>query len=577
LQVDRDTEIALAIWHSSLQLEEVTKLAGFLDARTDDASVAAFNSSAVASISYRTTGISPTQTVQRYGFLPKTHSQWQDLTVAIVFVILCVGLQVLSLLGGSAARGTFCMAIVGYTTVVGFMAGLLAMVKSEIVAECETLPAVFENAYRTFSDSRHAEHKPFGGPPSNTLVIARPLERNQKEMLRAGILTTLLAFGLSASYVVLYLSLRLSPWWVAMGFLSTTWLGACYRATVSRNFLVPADQDTGKNEHWIGMFRNTVSESLLATLECSENRVPLEPVSQTATPSDGTVAGDDHAVIEPKGITGPHDQPSNTVFFLVQPIRTAMRTWSGSEDVMKVGLEMAKRSCKHRSVKFPTLHLPSDRWIRLVRFRMAIYVPGLVWHSDQWVDFALSKDFDFEHLVRLIIKLLHICMDHEGDFHLHGVDPGTSAKLSHVLCGPVASVSTSFNHLQGSKVSLRQVLSLLRDHPSCEHTNKYALEQAVLLPTVIVASIYETWGIAALQNKHVDELALSSKDHLLTLEEEFDRVEIWGKVHDRQGRRSFQGQKRDTRASRCRVRQIRNAQLEGQTEGRGEKCKAPRR
>jgi hypothetical protein len=206
-----------------------------------------------------------------------------------------------------------------------------------------------------------------------------------------------------------------------------------------------------------------------------------------------------------------------------------MCTWSGAEDVMKVGLEMAKCSRKHRYVKFPTLQLPSDRWIRLVRFRIAIYVPGLVWHSDQWVDFALSKDFDFEHLVRLIIKLLHICMDHEGDFDLHGVDPATSAKLSHVLCGPVAGVSASFNHLQGSKVILRKVLSLLRDHPSCEYTSKYALKQAVLLPTVIMASIYETWGITALQNKHVDGLALSGKDHLPTLEEEFDRVGIWEK------------------------------------------------
>lgn len=83
-------------------------------------------------------------------------------------------------------------------------------------------------------------------PPSNTLVVARPLERSRKEILRAGILTTVLAFGLSASYVVLYLSLRVSLWWVAMGFLGTLWLGACYRATISRNFLVPTDQDTGK-------------------------------------------------------------------------------------------------------------------------------------------------------------------------------------------------------------------------------------------------------------------------------------------------------------------------------------------
>jgi hypothetical protein len=102
--------------------------------------------------------------VHRYGFLPKTRSLWQDLTVAIIFAILCVGLQVLGLLEGSAARGTFCVVIVGYVIVVGFTVGLLAMVKSEIVAECKTLPAMFENAYWTFSDSRHAEHKPFGGP-----------------------------------------------------------------------------------------------------------------------------------------------------------------------------------------------------------------------------------------------------------------------------------------------------------------------------------------------------------------------------------------------------------------------------
>jgi hypothetical protein len=135
LQVDRDTEIAIAIWRSSLQLEEVAKLAGFLDARTDDSCAAAFNFSAVASISYRTTGINPTQTVHRYGFLPKTRSQWQGLAVAIVSVILCVGLQVLGLLEGSAAIATFCMAIVGYVKVVGFTVGTTCNGKGEIVAE----------------------------------------------------------------------------------------------------------------------------------------------------------------------------------------------------------------------------------------------------------------------------------------------------------------------------------------------------------------------------------------------------------------------------------------------------------
>ena len=119
--------------------------------------------------------------MRRYGFLPKTRSQWQDLAVAIIFAILCVGLQVLGLLEGSTARGTFCVAIWGYVTVVGFTIGLLAMVKSEIVAEYETLPAVFENAYWTFSDSRHAEHKPFGGP---TIQYTRGCSASRKKPKR---------------------------------------------------------------------------------------------------------------------------------------------------------------------------------------------------------------------------------------------------------------------------------------------------------------------------------------------------------------------------------------------------------
>jgi hypothetical protein len=77
------------------------------------------------------------------------------------------------------------MAIVGYVIVVGFAVGLLAMVKSEIVAECETLPetlpAVFENVYWTFSDSRHAEHKPFGGP---TIQYTRGCSASRKKPKR---------------------------------------------------------------------------------------------------------------------------------------------------------------------------------------------------------------------------------------------------------------------------------------------------------------------------------------------------------------------------------------------------------
>jgi hypothetical protein len=39
----------------------------------------------------------------------------------------------------------------------------------------------------------------------------------------------------------------------------------------------------------------------------------------------------------------------------------------------------------------------------------------------------------------------------------------------------------------------------------------------------------DAWRIAARQSKRVDELVFSSKDNLPTLEEEFDRVEMWEK------------------------------------------------
>jgi hypothetical protein len=54
------------------------------------------------------------------------------------------------------------------------------------------------------------------------------------------------------------------------------------------------------------MFRNTVSESLLATFECSGNRVPLELALQIATLLDGAITRDDYVVIEPKDIMGSH-------------------------------------------------------------------------------------------------------------------------------------------------------------------------------------------------------------------------------------------------------------------------------
>jgi len=58
-------------------------------------------------------------------------------------------------------------------------------------------------------------------------------------------------------------------WWVTLANLGVIWLSAAYRATVSENFLTAVDNDVGTDKHWIGMFRNTLDESLFVTLECA--------------------------------------------------------------------------------------------------------------------------------------------------------------------------------------------------------------------------------------------------------------------------------------------------------------------
>ena len=100
------------------------------------------------------------------------------------------------------------------------------------------------------------------------------------------------------------------------------------------------------------------------------------------------------------------------------------------------------------------------------------------------------------------------------------------------------------------------------------------------MPTVVKASIYETWlqfdmndawSIATRQNKRVDGLVFSSKDHL---EEEFDRVEVWEKfmVDKAEGPSKVEDEiphLRDATSGNYEMHSLR------QTEGRGEKCKAP--
>jgi hypothetical protein len=455
-----------------------------------------------------------------------------------------IGIQILSLKYGTDDGRTFWMGVFGYLGIVIFTFGLLLMVQHEVIIEEKILPDQFKDAVWTFSDSRHAEHRPMRGPRSDGLVTARPRQHSTREKLRQHTLTSCLSLGVVGSYVVYYLSMRVSEWWVPLASLAAIWAGGLYRAFTARNFLVSTGDDVGISEHWIGLFRNTVSESLIATLEGAGSRTTtaVERSSANSVPpltrdKDETGSLFDENIKGQVNVTTTELLPNRTVLLIVPAIRTGMRSWSGTEDVMKVGLEMAKHICTKRMVNLRSERLQAShtRWICVVRIRLAVYVPGLVWQSRHELDMALTREFDLESLIRHVMKMLHVCMDHEGQVTMHSVDKATSTALSHVLCGPIADPPIE-SRFDAETATLRQILTGLKENSANATTAKFSLEQATLLPTIILACTYNRWlhgsgisgdEIQALQNKHVDNLALSGKLFLPTIIGEFDRLGIW--------------------------------------------------
>jgi hypothetical protein len=539
---DKDMETVLVIWNSGLSIEAAAELTDFVLTGQEQQLRATFPRMSTASLSYRTTGISPTQTDTE--FMDAFHflHQLRDIFAFVLGTFLMVGVQVLGLKLGEASKQTFFMGIVGYGAVVVFTFSLLLMVKGEIRAEKEVLPSAYDKAIWTFSDSRHAEHRRMKRPASNTLITARPLEVTPREKLWRSLMTTILTVGLVGSYVVYYLSMRVAPWWVSFSSLGLIWFGALYRAIASPNTIAASSNDVGSDEHWIGLFRDTLGESILATVAGAHRR-PLdrEDISPNITPDINEPAG--YVVVEKENRTRSQIQESvgesSTILLTVQPIRTSLRTWSGAEDVMKVGLEMAKITCRTKVIRFESHNLhKNSKWLRVVRLRLAIYIPGLVWRSNHTVDYALARNFDLETLMRDVLKVLHVSMDHTGTVSRHAVDSKTSTEISHVLCGPIANppVVDDADFASNPNPTLRSVLIAVRDNATNATTRKYSLEQAaMLLPTIILACIYDRWlhqgmfgnRIESLQKRHVDGLALSGKQWLGALEGEFERLGLW--------------------------------------------------
>jgi len=539
LEEDKDFEVVLAMWQYSLTIEDIASFADHLSGNPGETPTS-FGNLSQASLSYRTTGISPSQT-QTYaaGYL-LSFAQLRDVIAFLFGIFLMIGVQVVGLKYGGSSIKTFWMGVAGYIGMVASTFSLLTIVKAETISEEEILPDSFNNSVWTFSNARHTEHKCMNRPTFNTLITARPAKFDPQERSRREIMTCVVCIALVGSYVIYYLSIRVAPWWVALSSLGVIWIGAAYRATASPNSIVAVSDHMDSSEYWIGIFEPTLSETLLKMIKipCPRSALGDSQLSDSTT-SDSTKGVrnlpleklDPVVQIQEVGAQG-----SNAFLLVVEPMRMGLNSWSGVEDVMKVALEMSKRVCRKKVITYKSHSLaPTSRWSDIVRFNISIYVPGMVWTSNYTTDFALPRGFSFDALIQLVVKLLHVSMDQEGTVTRHIIESQASVKVSHVLCGPIADPPVD-SLPADSPQTLRTVLAALRDNvANAANERKFSLEQAILLPTISLACIFECLfqqglvnsRIEVLQKSHTDNLRLSGINWLGALEDEFDMHGIW--------------------------------------------------
>lgn len=156
LKEDRDTETILTIWNSSLTLDQVALLASSFSSSTHITAEnsTCFDESALASLSYRTTGISPTQTATDVTSCTGLVSQLTDVLIALGFAFLFTGIQVLNFVYLKGSASTFWFGVFGYLGVAAFTFALLLIIKSEVVAENQSLPSLFKDAYWRLASCR---------------------------------------------------------------------------------------------------------------------------------------------------------------------------------------------------------------------------------------------------------------------------------------------------------------------------------------------------------------------------------------------------------------------------------------
>ncbi len=536
-----DYELVLGMKRSSLTAEQTASfVTAILDERRDieESLVIRVEST---SLSFRRTGISPTQTAPTSTSKRRLITKLPNLgtvLAGICSLIATGGVQVAGYYSGGPQIGTtalktLVMGLVGYFGITVFTFILLLLIKQEVEVEPQDLGSIFDDTdvVWTFSDSRHAQHQTFNKPRHRNLVQASPKKQLSSRKRQAT--TSFVSAGLMASYVVYYLGVRVAVWWVAFGELLIIWVSAVFRAWIIRGFLKANDGELG--EHWLGIFRDDLSESLLETVAIMETPSPSSESSnidseKTISCADGSIR---HGKLDTtKSLTG------SCTLVVAKPIRQSLRNWSGGEDIMKVALEVAKHVCQSQIFGNPghRLDIPGiPSFKRIIRFRLIVYVPGILWKANTDLDYILTEDLDLPNLYRDILKIFHLCSEVTGTIARHdALAKEASAEVSNVLCGPLADIP-HYTLPDDCKMTLTDLLVKLRSQTP-DDIKAYTLDQSLLLPTIQLATMYESYRddrenlfsrIQELQNGHTDKLRLSGGKYLSTLEAVLEEHKIW--------------------------------------------------
>lgn len=150
-ELDRDYELVLGITDSALSEDEMGELVNSLtDVIQDEIDELFASRIGHASISFRMTGISPTQTADQYA---NATAQYRpvDVIVSIIFIFAMCALQIGAFyIHGSRYDAsnvqTLVMGLVGYGGIVGFTFAILVLIKGEVTVKQLELLQIFSNA-----------------------------------------------------------------------------------------------------------------------------------------------------------------------------------------------------------------------------------------------------------------------------------------------------------------------------------------------------------------------------------------------------------------------------------------------